>query len=54
MSNETKVVVLRTSLWLYKEQKTTLGEVRKFFSADGIAFLEKDGYIKIIEQKKDE
>ena len=45
-SNDTKVTALRSGLWLYAEQRTTLGELRKFFSETGIALLEKDGYIK--------
>lgn len=46
--NDRKVIILRSSLWFYAEQKTTLGNVREYFSEKGIALLEKDGYIKII------
>lgn len=48
-NDEIEVTILRSSLWFYKDQKTTLGEVRKYFTPDGILSLLKDGFIKVKE-----
>lgn len=48
-NDEIEVTILRSSLWFYKDQKTTLGEVRKYFTPDGILSLLKDGFIKVRE-----
>lgn len=46
-SNDTKVEVLRGSLFFYAGQETTLGNIREFFSEKAITYMEEDKYIKI-------
>jgi hypothetical protein len=49
--DKTPVIILRSCLWFHSEQKTTLGELRRFFSEKGITSLKSDGFIKIIEDE---
>lgn len=46
-NNDTKVKVLRSSLFFYAGQETYLKNIREFFTEKAIVVLEKDGYIKI-------
>ncbi len=45
--DETKVLILRNSLWFYETQVTTILELKNYFSEDGILSLLRDGYIII-------
>lgn len=47
LADATEVTVLRSSLFFYAGEKTTLGNLRRFFAPEGIFLLEKDGYIKM-------
>lgn len=44
--DETEILVLRSLLFFYSEQKITFGKLKEFFSPKAIKLFEKDGYIK--------
>lgn len=47
LTDESNVLVLRAILFFHAEEKTTLKEIRKFFTETAITTFEHDGYIKI-------
>ncbi len=46
LHDDTKVIILRGCMWFYKNQKTTLGEVRKHFTEQAIEQLIHDKFIE--------
>lgn len=52
-SDDTEVLVLRSILFFYADQKTTLGKIRENFTNHAITKLEHDKFIQITYKNKD-
>lgn len=50
LSDDTKVLILRSMSFCYVSQKTDLGHLRKIFTEKAILTLEEDKFIKIIRE----